>query len=67
MRFTSDTARDRFTSLVLDNVHPRDIVYQLAEILDERMKALTNGRMWMAAHMRRGDCMYQLYIYIYSS
>lgn len=32
------------------------MVYLLAEALDSRLQELTEGRMWMGSHMRRGDC-----------
>jgi hypothetical protein len=36
-------------------VHSIDKVYELAAKLAARMKAKTGGRMWLGAHMRRGD------------
>lgn len=42
--------------MVLEHVRPPDIVYQLADVLDERMRDLNDGRMWMGVHMRRTDC-----------
>jgi hypothetical protein len=56
LRFTSVPRRDLFSRLVLYHVHPIDKVYELAEKLASRVKELTGGRMWLGAHMRRGDC-----------
>lgn len=36
-------------------MRPPDKVLELADKFDERMTAMNGGRMWMAAHMRRGD------------
>ena len=33
-----------------------DNILTLAERISDRMFALNGGRLWMAAHMRRGDC-----------
>lgn len=33
-------------------------VLDLAEILAGRMRERNGGRLWMGAHMRRGDCNY---------
>lgn len=54
--FTTSRARDAYTSMVLDHVRPPDNVYVLAEVLDARMRDVNEGRVWMGAHMRRGDC-----------
>jgi hypothetical protein len=56
MRFTTGSARDRFASTVIhSNVPPKPIL-DLGEVLAARMRELTDGRLWMGAHMRRGDC-----------
>jgi len=57
MRFTSDLARDKFASMVIhySNTPPQP-VSDLAEVLATRMRELTGGRLWMGAHLRRGDC-----------
>lgn len=34
----------------------------LADRVAERMLKLNNGRMWMAGHMRRGDCRFFLHL-----
>jgi hypothetical protein len=39
-------------------MRPIDKILDMASRLDERMLNINGGRMWMAAHMRRGDCMY---------
>lgn len=56
MRFTTRAALDEFVGLVLDGVRRIDAVSALADIMVERMYELTEGRLWMGAHMRRGDC-----------
>ena len=58
LRFTSIDNRDMFSRLVLHEVHPPSKVYELARILVARLKMRTDGRMWLGAHMRRGDCTY---------
>ena len=56
MRFTTESARARFTSTVLfSNVPPQPFL-DLGKVLASRMRELTGGRLWMGAHMRRGDC-----------
>ncbi|THH21521.1 hypothetical protein EW146_g25 [Bondarzewia mesenterica] len=55
LRFTTVPARDDFARLVLFNIQPVDKVLDLADTLNNRMKELTEGRLWMGAHMRRGD------------
>ncbi len=58
MRFTTELARDRYASTVLHSLIPPDKVFDLAEVLSSRMRQRTEGRLWMGAHMRRGDCKY---------
>ncbi|KAH7919730.1 hypothetical protein BV22DRAFT_1040608 [Leucogyrophana mollusca] len=55
LRFTKPENRDKYSNMVLHEFQPTSNVIELAEILDVRMTELTGGRMWMAAHMRRGD------------
>ncbi|KAK0454088.1 uncharacterized protein EV420DRAFT_1749629 [Desarmillaria tabescens] len=55
MRFTSRAALDQFVALVLDDVRRIDAVLALADAMVERMYMFTEGRLWMAAHIRRGD------------
>jgi hypothetical protein len=56
MRFTTESARARFASTVLyANVPPQPFL-DLGKVLASRMRELTGGRLWMGAHMRRGDC-----------
>ncbi|KAH7890025.1 hypothetical protein F5I97DRAFT_1800529 [Phlebopus sp. FC_14] len=55
LRFTSTIARDRFARLVLFEIQHTDRVKELAEAMDHRMRGMADGRMWMGAHMRRGD------------
>jgi hypothetical protein len=56
MRFTTPAARDNFAKIVLHDVHPPPKVKSLALKVIERMDKLSNGRLWLASHMRRGDC-----------
>jgi hypothetical protein len=58
MLFTEDLSRKRFASKVLHSFIPPQNVFDLAEVLSSRMRLRTEGRMWMGAHMRRGDCKY---------
>ena len=58
MRFTEDLARDRYASLVLHSLIPPQKILDLADVLSTRMHERTQGRLWMGAHMRRGDCEY---------
>ena len=56
MRFTDERARARYASMIVDAfVQPQQIL-ALGEILAGRMRKLNGGRLWMGAHMRRGDC-----------
>ncbi|KII86439.1 hypothetical protein PLICRDRAFT_114277 [Plicaturopsis crispa FD-325 SS-3] len=55
LRFTTTAGRDEFARLPLYAVRAPDALLQLAGRLDERMMAKNDGRMWMGAHMRRGD------------
>lgn len=56
MRFTTEEARDRFARIVLQDLQVSERVVNLAEKVISRMNRNTEGRSWMAAHMRRGDC-----------
>ena len=56
LRFTTVAGRDVFSRLVLYHLRATHKVYELAATLAARMKERTGGRMWLAAHMRRGDC-----------
>ena len=56
MRFTEDRPRFNFASTVIHAfVQPQPIL-ALADILAVRMRQLNGGRLWMGAHIRRGDC-----------
>jgi hypothetical protein len=56
MRFTEDRARAKYASMILRAfVQPQPIL-ALGEILAARMRRLNGGRLWMGAHIRRGDC-----------
>ncbi|KAN0086013.1 hypothetical protein V8E55_007147 [Tylopilus felleus] len=53
--FISAASRERFTQTVLYDIRLIDDVLSLAERIGDRMFAMNGGRLWMAAHMRRGD------------
>lgn len=57
LRFTSSHNQDNFSRLVLHQMRPTDKILNLGSRLHERMSERNGGRMWMGAHMRRGDCM----------
>ncbi|KZO92541.1 hypothetical protein CALVIDRAFT_487371 [Calocera viscosa TUFC12733] len=55
MYFHSPQARDAYARIVLQDMRfPREVEV-VAERLAQRMREKVHGRMWMAAHMRRGD------------
>ncbi|KAH9178702.1 hypothetical protein EDB89DRAFT_2063636 [Lactarius sanguifluus] len=55
MRFTGALARNRYANTVVHSLIPPQKVFDLAEVLANRMRHLTEDRLWMGAHMRRGD------------
>ena len=56
MRFTEDIERSKYTDLAIHALRQPQPFLTLAETLAARMRQLNNGRLWMGAHMRRGDC-----------
>lgn len=56
MRFSTPQVRDTFTNIVLKGVVHHPSFDLIADEVAEKMSKLNDGRMWMAAHMRRGDC-----------
>jgi hypothetical protein len=60
MRFTQEVTRDIFTSMVLYEMRLVDRVFAIAERINQHMQNRTEGRSWMAAHMRRTDCSYYI-------
>ena len=56
MRFTEDRARLEFAGIAIHAVLRPQPILALGEILAERMRRLNGGRLWMGAHLRRGDC-----------
>lgn len=58
MTFTISEARDDYTRLVLQGIIHLPSIRTLADAVADRMLKLNDGRMWMAAHWRRGDCSY---------
>ncbi|KAK0225511.1 hypothetical protein IW262DRAFT_1266724 [Armillaria fumosa] len=55
MRFTSRSALDEYLHVVLYDIRVIDTVISLADLMVQRLYDLVGGRLWMAAHMRRGD------------
>ncbi|KZV71332.1 hypothetical protein PENSPDRAFT_540994, partial [Peniophora sp. CONT] len=55
MRFTTEAGRRSFQDTVLNYLVPVDAVDELASKLASRMYERVGGRLWMGAHMRRGD------------
>ncbi|KAH9058101.1 hypothetical protein EDB87DRAFT_1627498 [Lactarius vividus] len=55
MRFTEQLERHRYAGTVVHSLVQPQQVFDLAEVLSSRMRQRTGGRMWMGAHMRRGD------------
>ncbi|KAG8961209.1 hypothetical protein FRC03_005673 [Tulasnella sp. 419] len=55
MRFMTPSARDKMIDIVVHSIRSPDRVRKLAEKVYDRMMEKVGGRMWMAAHMRRGD------------
>ena len=56
MRFTENRERVKYTNLAIHALRQPQPFLTLAEILAARMRQLNDGRLWMGAHMRRGDC-----------
>jgi hypothetical protein len=56
MRFTEELARAKFAGMVVHSFVFPPKVLDLAEDLANRMRKINDGRLWMGAHMRRGDC-----------
>jgi hypothetical protein len=56
MRFTEDRARLEFAGMTVHATLQPQPILALGEILAERMRQLNGGRLWMGAHLRRGDC-----------
>ena len=56
VRFTEEPARAKFASMVVHSFVFPPKVLDLAEDLANRMRKINDDRLWMGAHMRRGDC-----------
>jgi hypothetical protein len=56
MRFTEDRARLEFAGMAVYVILQPQPILALGEILAARMRQLNGGRLWMGAHLRRGDC-----------
>ncbi|KAF8329077.1 uncharacterized protein EI90DRAFT_2924656 [Cantharellus anzutake] len=55
LHFTSEAARNQFDYMVLHDFRPIPSILQTAADVVDRMRIINEGRMWIAAHMRRGD------------
>ncbi|GAA5826315.1 hypothetical protein JCM11251_007251 [Rhodosporidiobolus azoricus] len=53
--FTTSSARDEFTKLVLGGIRAPAPIRAVGELLAQRMAQKVSGRRWLAAHLRRGD------------
>jgi len=56
MRFTEVSARAGYANMVVHDLRFPPKVFALADVLAARMRKMNGGRLWMGAHMRRGDC-----------
>lgn len=56
LRFVSVERRKEFQNIVLHGSIHIPPIEVLSDRVAERMLKLNDGRMWMAGHMRRGDC-----------
>jgi hypothetical protein len=56
MRFTEDRARLEYAGMAVHSILQPQPILALGEILAGRMRQLNGGRLWMGAHIRRGDC-----------
>lgn len=56
VKYTTVHARDSFARTVLYDINPSQRVKSLAAKVVKRMDELNHGRLWLAGHMRRGDC-----------
>lgn len=56
LRFMSTESRERFAKTVLHDLRAPEKVRGLAARIVQRMAEAVEGRQWMGAHMRRGDC-----------
>ncbi|KAK0213194.1 hypothetical protein DFS33DRAFT_1247933 [Desarmillaria ectypa] len=55
MRFTTRFALNEYLHVVLHDIRHIDPVISIADLMVQRLDDLVGGRLWMAAHMRRGD------------
>lgn len=58
MRFSEEPSRTRFATMVVHSFIFTPKIVALAETIAGRMRERNGGRLWMGAHMRRGDCKY---------
>lgn len=55
IRYTTAAARDAFANVVMRAIRPPERYRVVAERVATRMEERAEGRMWMSAHLRRGD------------
>ncbi|KAI9512604.1 hypothetical protein F5148DRAFT_1162781 [Russula earlei] len=55
MRFTVESSRAKYASMVVHSLGSPPKVTALAKVLAARIRKINGGRLWMGAHMRRGD------------
>ena len=58
LRSTEELSRKKFASTVVHSIISTQNIFALAEVVASRMRQLSEGRLWMGAHIRRGDCTY---------
>lgn len=46
VQFTSTEARDNFKKIILEDMKPLPRLYQVAAVVDERMREMNGGRAW---------------------
>ena len=56
MRFTDVGARQEYAGMAIHAILQPQQILALGESLATRMRQLNGGRLWMGAHVRRGDC-----------
>ncbi|KAH9952603.1 hypothetical protein BC827DRAFT_1274389 [Russula dissimulans] len=55
MRFSEVSSRAKYADMVVHDMRFPPKVFALADALAARMQKINGGRLWMGAHMRRGD------------
>jgi len=55
MRFTEVSSHSKYAGMVVHDMRFPPKVFALAGALAARLRTINDGRLWMGAHMRRGD------------